>query len=118
MAEHSFQEVMRQRKRMCNEHIKKPSGCEECPLETIRDSSMLQCWRYFCEYYDESEKVVMRWAEENPEPQYMTWAEWLHEQGLMTDVIDGKGGTFLYNLASETIPTETAQKLGLEPKRV
>lgn len=29
MAEHSFQEVMRQ--------LKKPGGCEECPLETIRD---------------------------------------------------------------------------------
>ena len=64
----------------------------------------------FCELED----VVVRWAEEHPEPDYPTWVEWLVDQGL----IFVTSNTYAFNFlkATDPIPADIAQKLGIEPK--
>ena len=75
MAEHSFQEVMRQWVRA--RKAAKWSGEENNVLSV-----------YPLELYDDTliatiEEHVMSWAAENPEPVYPTWREWLIKKGLI-----------------------------------
>jgi len=75
------------------------------------------------------EQEVMAWAEENPEPVYPTWEEWLNSLGLIMQ----KEGTFteyrlneihseimqvnvLTSKGDQHIPADIAEKLGIEPK--
>ena len=110
-----FSKVMRQWGRYCKGYTDNHADdCSGCPFEL--NGSCNSYAKDNVQYAEQIEKHVMAWAAEHPEPVYPSWAEWLYSQGLMTDVIDGKGGNFLYNLASEPIPANIAQKLGIEPK--
>lgn len=99
--------------RMCDYYKNPP--CQSCPME-IYGIDLDTCRARLLDNPEKYEMRIIQWAKEHPEPNYPTWAEWLYEQGLMTDVIDGKGGNFLYNLASKPMPADIAQKLGIEPK--
>lgn len=66
-----FQEVMEIRERMCNE---KYGGCDNCPLDAFDD-----CKIPGIDELEEYEKTIMKWAEDNPEPQYPSWEEWQKE---------------------------------------
>ena len=109
-----FQVVARHWKRMCKRYWRVET-CHGCPIAE-HEHAYEACSAYETDIV-KMEELVMSWAAEHPEPVYPTWVEWLYSQGLMTDVIDGKGGNFLYNLASEPIPADIAQKLGIEPKK-
>ena len=109
-----FVQTMKDWRRMCRYMDKEygNSSCEKCPLGGC-NAIYEMCGK---ENFTDMEHDISTWAAEHPEPVYPSWVEWLYEQGLMTDVIDGKGGNFLYNLASKPIPADIAQKLGLQPK--
>lgn len=91
----SFQEVMKQWRRMCE-----MSQCIKCPLSEICTTDPLS--RTDVEIA-KIEEAVSQWAEEHPEPVYPTWYEWLCSIGA-------------WNKASDPIPADIAQKLGIEPK--
>lgn len=109
-----FVQTMKNWSRMCLSF----KSCNDCPMMDADGWTYILCSEGGISSVrpEVAEKVIVKWATEHPAPVYPTWAEWLYEQGLMTDVIDGKGGNFLYNLASEPIPADIAQKLGIEPK--
>lgn len=74
---------------------------------------------YPLEEYDDAliadiEKNIMRWAAENPEPVYPTWAEWLGRK------VSGVDADSIYEawhvLCTTPIPIDLAEKLGIEPK--
>ena len=64
--------------------------------------------------YAKVEKAVTNWAAENQEPVYPTWVDWLVDQGL----IFVTSNTYAFNFlkATDPIPVDLAQKLGIEPK--
>lgn len=76
------------------------------------------------------EKAIMTWAAANPEPVYPTWREWLIKKGLIDFKADFKSLSYnpslllqenpviecLNEKASEPIPADIAESLGLEPK--
>ena len=115
MAEHSFQEVMRQWVRARKAIV---SSTEENVLSV-----------YPLEMYDDAliailEENIMQWAAEHPEPVYPTWREWLIKMGLIDFKPDLRSHPSLTNSlieclnakASEPIPADIAEKLGLQPK--
>ena len=127
MAEHSFQEVMRQWRRMC---VAFKEGCERCP-----QYCEYQCYNTVKRVFEHGdieslESNVMSWAAENPEPVYPTWREWLIKRGLIDFKVDFKSLSYspylalqgspviecLNAKASEPIPADIAQKLGIELK--
>ena len=98
--------VMCQWKPMCIRiDVNHDPKCEKCPLDETEVKTI--------------ERIVMKWAEENPEPVYPTWAEWLMEHGLLYAsnsaymkrwyVINQSG-------IEKPIPADIAEKLGIEPK--
>lgn len=119
MAEHSFQEVMRQYKRMCRGE--ECNGCDFYKFKTSL-SHQMACLRFLKEYPVEAEALVMNWAAEHPEPVYPTWAEYLNSIGVTISdrpfpapnipVYVYQAGAKMF----EPIPAEIAKKLGIEPK--
>lgn len=100
-----FQEVMRQWVRARKATA---SSAEENVLSV-----------YLLEEYDDAliadiEKNVMQWAAEHPEPVYPTWLEWLSDMGLI--IKNGDAYTFHFIRATKHIPSDIAEKLGLEAK--
>lgn len=64
-----FVEAMKQARRICLEH---PGDCDGSPLH---DDEGLACRFYLNETYfydDDTERIVLKWAEEHPEPMYRT----------------------------------------------
>ena len=58
-----FQEVMKQRERMCeNVH----GNCSRCDIGKLANEKDLYCHNIMLDYYKESEKIIMDWAEEHP----------------------------------------------------
>ena len=107
MAEHSFQEVMRQWVR-----ARKATRCRG------EENNMLAV--YPLEAYDDTlianiEEHVMSWASENPEPVYETWLEFIKRYETGKPKSDNG---FIYWMGTTPIPADIAQKLGLEPKEV
>ena len=110
-----FQEVMRQRARMCKAF---DAQCHYCELEGVGcDVSVL-------EDLDRVERTIMDWAAEHPEPRYPTWEEWYKSNFpnvkhpvcpdfFSKDICD------LYKSCdvcrAQPMPADIAQKLGIKP---
>lgn len=59
-------DLLRANARMCVEY----SGtmhCPGCPIRSAADDADMECFEYIVRYSDEAEKIISRWAEENPE---------------------------------------------------
>lgn len=126
-----FQEVMRQKKRMCDSH----KNCDRCPIFESPDKKRehLLCSNFMHAYPDIAEKLIMKWAAEHPEPKYPTWIEWWNEN------FEGEGQRMLqpcafvspkelgcsighdgcmqapYKCWHTPIPAHIAEKLGIQP---
>ena len=111
MAEHSFQEVMRQYKRMCY-----GKACSDCDFYKFKMSlsHQMACLRFLKEYPVEAEALVMNWASEHPEPVYPRWIDWLADVGLIINTANHYA--FNFTAALDQIPADIAEKLGIEPK--
>lgn len=135
MVEHSFQEVMRQWKRMCDTYTTEEAAtcCEGCPME--KGSGCCAIYENDDTDYDAIDRKVMAWAKENPEPVYPTWGEWLEAEGVcfsrLTNYeriggfsipqvfnyqIDGKTAFMCGDKVNTPIPADMAEKLGVKPK--
>lgn len=102
-----FQEVMRQWRRFCKSH----NNCGECEF----DGKGICGEAHLTDIpYADIELRIMAWAAENPELQYPTWIDWLVDQGLIFITSDTYAFNFLK--ATDPIPADIAQKLGIEPK--
>ena len=106
-----FQEVMRQWRRFCKSH----SNCGECEF----DGKDICGQTHLSDVpYSDMELRIMAWAAEHPEPVYPTWAEWLHDNGIILDARQhNENEHWLLGIeAMRPIPADIAQKLGIEPK--
>lgn len=106
-----FQDVMKQFDRMCWYYQRKRECPMGCPMNGVNIS---QCRKVAFEEPIVTEKTVMAWAAEHPEPVYPTWWSWLINEGVIE-----KGSTYkgaIDQLTMHTIPADIAQKLGIEPK--
>lgn len=111
-----FQEVMRQRARMCTSRL----ACAVCPLCIAG----FKCEKMPRKDFDYFEEVVMDWAAKNPEPRYPTWREWQNVNfpnavGVMSPCAFmqcPRGHNCNRTICAETpIPADIAQKLGIKP---
>lgn len=120
-----FVEVMKQARRICLEH---PGDCDGCPL---RDDDGLACRFYIDREYiydDTTERIVLKWAAEHPEPVYPSWEEaWqqLFPESVGTPCPANYGRKYqniccsnvlCVNCKQRPIPAEIAEKLGIKPK--
>lgn len=113
-----FQEVARQKHRMCMMYDK--HGCEGCPLNN-GDCGVLNMRFTDADTVTRVENAVMCWAAEHPEPVYPTWKEWLEEQRVVVhfDSVSEKGTKVKWELTNKSncrIPADIAENLGIEPK--
>lgn len=113
MLEHSFQEVVRQWKRMCETQFE----CDRCPVDGIgccgNVSALTQP--------EQTEKAIRSWAAEHPEPVYPTWGEFFVSRSMLPEKWDDLTSAYMNvgcvpNLIHSPIPADIAQKLGIEPK--
>ena len=123
-----FVQMMKDWRRMCAKMGEKDeyTACDRCRLQdygcpAIYETGEETDWAHV-------ESVVAKWAEENPEPQYPTWEEWLVANGVMeSDIVRLNGDYRFYyngkpvkNIPSpkmfDPIPADIAEKLGIEPK--
>lgn len=124
-----FVEVMRQARRICLEN---PGDCDGCPL---RDDDGLACRFYIDREYiydDTTERIVLKWAAEHPEPVYPSWEEawkklfpemasvrppcvrYFLPTGEYQDICDRFDGE-CYKCNELPVPAEIAKKLGIRP---
>ena len=54
-----FQKVIRERNRIC-----KTNKCSACPIFDAKGNDFCEEWFY--EHPEEAEKIILKWAEENP----------------------------------------------------
>lgn len=118
-----FQEVMRQKERMCNSIL-----CYKCDIWRLCDDDSSLCQRFMSNNPKKAEEVIMSWAAECPELVYPTWREWLQEQGVLdVEYIPAESKTTTTSKSCvqtvktfapfyRPIPADIAQKLGIEPK--
>ena len=112
-----FTQTMKDWKRMCEAH----NYCYECQLDFLGDicSEILM-------NYEKVLNIVSQWAADHPEPKYPTWREWLIRQGLVdfkpywsSSIPTGNTTiTCLNSKVLDPIPTNIAEKLGIEPEEV
>lgn len=117
--EYSFNEVMRQWKRKFEtEHILADG-----------DTVGIDALWLAMDNPEKIESMVMTWAEQNPEPVYPTWEEWLQSIGVMESVQSTKercqrillvDGIVAHAIPTtkvvEPIPADIAEKLNIKPK--
>ena len=121
-----YNDVIKQFKRMCRYYN---DNKYDCPSYCKGSGcSISLCRKIAFERPAEFEEYVMAWVTEHPEPVYPTWEEWLVTNGIMEpDNVRLNGdyrfcynGIPVYNIPSpkmfDPIPTDIAQKLGIEPK--
>lgn len=105
-----FNEVVKQLGRICGSNF---GECNICDLRPFCPSkALLDCYAKSGRA-ERLEEMVMKWAAEHPEPVYPRWCEWMIEQGLY-----GADVAIITRKAYERIPSDIAQKLGIEPKEV
>ena len=110
--EHSFQEVMKERERMCHTIINANNDCYDCPLQKARLAigEIGTCYRYFVEHYSDAKNIVMSWAAENPELVYPAWRDWLRD-------LYGNLNMTMTDILEHPIEPEIAQRLYIAPRR-
>lgn len=128
MIEHSFQEVMRQARRMCKTESMKGNDCRACPRHG--KSCLPKTHSSFKPGDDEEyERDVMKWAEEHPEQIYPTWNETWHQLFPNAKVNKAPCLAYFYSqdeinvmcsyncneCRNKPIPAEIAEKFGVKP---
>ena len=110
-----FVDVLRQFDRMCWYYQCKRQCPMGCPMNGVNIS---QCRKVAFEQPEVTEKTVMAWAAEHPEPVYPTWYEYLCKINVIPGYLGDKmlGQLVIERLMSQHIHADIAQKLGIEPK--
>ena len=99
-----WKEVIHNVKRIC---VLREGKCGTCRLGAFGCPNNARFDMTDEKEFDKFAEEVMQWAKENPEPEYPTWGEYLHT--LHNEPSSRE--------LSKPIPADTAQKLGLEPRR-
>jgi len=104
---------LKQLSRMC---AKYHEICDDCPLNG-KDFCSLEPADRDAEINVRAAAIIEKWADGNPELIYQTWWEWLENMGIVSKArSDSK--IFDTTRMYDPIPTDIAQKLGIEPKEV
>jgi hypothetical protein len=127
---------MKEWRRMCAVYSTDDDDCcKGCPMLDL-DFDEHGCDAIFSDWskaadWKKVEDTINEWAAEHPEPVYPTWSEWLYSVGVFEDkpipmpMLSSNGDTEDCNIvchniatskADEPIPSDIAQKLGLQPK--
>lgn len=118
-----FQEVMRQKKRMCDSY----KSCTGCPISESpnRRREQMSCTDFIYACPDIAEENIMKWAAEHPEPRYPTWREWhkaeFPDAGSKVSPCHFMSrdecckGYHCRNCDIQPIPAHIAEKLGIKP---
>ena len=121
-----FVQTMKDWARMCASIQGGIAKCDNCPL-----------FKVLCQYKPNEkvdlagdEKIIEKRDEDNPEPVYPTWAEWLNSAGLTKHdtgqfcvrmpnqySYEVKEVDILNEAAYKPIPADIAEKLGIEPQK-
>lgn len=110
-----FVEVMRQWKRRC-EHCDAKENVH-CYVHGYTCSAFNKMKNFT--NFKSVEEEIMKWAAENPEPQYPTWWEWLFSIGAVTrKVKPDVAATLIDTGLLDHIHADMAKKLGIAPKEV
>lgn len=108
-----FQEVMRQKKRMCNSVL-----CCKCDIYRLCGEDLSKCAQFINSNPKKAEEVVMSWAADHPEPVYPTWLDWLEMMGIVfyKPISETESRATVFGPeAIKHIPADIAEKLGIDP---
>lgn len=103
-------QMLKDWKRMCNA-MAEMGGCDDCAI--VKNTHGARCGDVPGEMQavESIAREVEKWAAEHPEPVYPTWYEYL------SDYYRAAFGD-MYVIGRQPIPTDIAEKLGIEPKKV
>lgn len=109
-----FLEVMTQFDRMCKYYHGNLTCPMDCPMDGVNIS---QCRKIMTERPEITEKTIMAWAREHPEPVYPTWWKYMCMIGVIPNTLGDKtlGEVTVERLMHINIPADIAEKLGLDP---
>lgn len=120
-----FCEVMKQKQRMCDSF---PDSCEGCPIHswTANNAGTTYCEETFSKHYEKLEPLILKWAEEHPEPRYPTWIEWQKsiypeaDEGVCPGKLCAEANrrctsSTCLDCRKRPIPAYVAEKLGIKP---
>ena len=104
-----FVQTMKDWRRMCKTYTTDDDEtcCKSCPIMALEYSEH-DCDAIFSDWaesadWEEVEDIIQMWANENPEPVYPTWYEYLGDiYPASWDLI-----------ANKRVPADIAQKLGI-----
>ena len=109
-----FQEVMEWFNRMCWYYHCNRECPMACPMNGV---NIPQCRKIAFEEPKETEKTIIAWAAEHPDPVYPTWRDWIETQYFQTrKSVDGGHEPLNTWMNNTHIPADIAEKLGLHPK--
>lgn len=63
----TFQEVVKEKNRMCDTLLETELHCKNCPLSSLNNTDSANCNEFIWEHPDEAEEMIMEWSKENPE---------------------------------------------------
>ena len=118
-----FVRTMKDWRRMCNKYTTNDDDCcVGCPVVDYHKCGCGAIFEMDDVDWERYEKAIDKWAEENPEPIYPSWAIWLCEQGIATIVpsfLDKRQyDVSLNDIAYQPIPADIAEKLEIKPKEM
>lgn len=109
-----FQMIIKDLERLCDTYRSLGKcGTDECPLYCENLCYARQMVHVHGDDAGGLEDVVMKWAEEHPEPVYPTFREWLISIGIIGQM--STHSVIADKLAMTPIPADIAEKLGIEP---
>lgn len=123
-----FKDVMKQKKRMCENY----NLCKNCTIfdiieeERSSNKKIVFCDDWIEDNIEKAEHIIMKWAEEHPE-RYPTWYEWQEENfpdrgraithcQFDIDIIKTCKNKSCDKCIHSEIPEHIAKKLGLEKR--
>ena len=118
-----FVRTMKDWRRMCDKYTTNDDDCcVGCPVVDYHKCGCGAIFEMDDVDWERYEKAIDKWAEENPEPIYPSWATWLVDQGVLACDESHPNMRYWYAInkqkIEQPIPTDIARKLEIKPKEM
>ena len=64
-----FVDIIKIKKRVCN------GTCHRCPISSYNNVRRVGCEEFILKHPEEAEEILLKWANDHPEPTYPTWEQ-------------------------------------------
>lgn len=106
----SFEETMREWRRMCDYETRDGETCGKCPLKNSEMCGYI--WEMDLDNVQQMRLLIEQWSKKH---RYPTWGELLVKYGVIAGFAPSTPINLVENLCKQ-IPADVAKKLDIQPK--